>query len=61
MYEYRKFGEFKCASETIQKYAQEYDNISVVNGFTFVPQNEDLFADLRLHPNDEGFEYYFEN
>ena len=61
MYEYRKFGEFKCASETIQKHAQEYDNISVVNGFTFVPQNEDLFADLRLHPNDKGFEYYFDN
>ena len=61
MYEYRRFGEFKCASETIQKYAQEYDNFSVVNGFAFVPQKEDLFSDLRLHPNDKGFEYYFKN
>ena len=23
-----------------------------------VPQDENLYADLRLHPNDKGFEYY---
>jgi len=26
-----------------------------------LPKEEKYFADLRLHPNDEGFKYYFEN
>ncbi|MBE6933794.1 MAG: SGNH/GDSL hydrolase family protein [Ruminococcaceae bacterium] len=61
MNESRPFGDFKSAGEIIQKQTAAFSNISVIQGFEFVPQNEDLFADLRLHPNDEGFEYYFEN
>lgn len=61
MNESRLFGDFKSVGEIIQKQTAAFSNISVIQGFEFVPQNEDLFADLRLHPNDEGFEYYFEN
>ena len=25
---------------------------------SFVPKDEKYYADLRLHPNDEGFAYY---
>ena len=36
-------------------------NVKVISGFDFVPMDENLFGDLRIHPNDKGFEYYFEN
>ena len=61
MNESRAFGEFKSVAEVIQNQAAKFDNVSVIQGFEFVPQNENLFADLRLHPNDKGFEYYFES
>lgn len=61
MNEIRQFGEFKNIEKIIKNQVEEFENISVVQGFEFVPQNENLFADLRLHPNDNGFEYYFEN
>ncbi len=61
MNESRPFGDFKSVGEIIQKQAMGFNNISVIQGFEFVPQNEDLFADLRLHPNDKGFAYYFDN
>ena len=43
----------------IEKNAKPYKNITVINGFDFVEQDESFFADLRLHPNDKGFESYF--
>ena len=61
MNEYRPFGDFKSVEEIIQKQVNELRNSWVIEGFEFVPHNENLFADLRLHPNDKGFEYYFEN
>ena len=59
--ESRPFGEFRCVGEIIQEQAAKFRNISVIQGFEFVPHNENMFGDLRLHPNDTGFEYYFEN
>lgn len=35
------------------------DNVSVVPGFDLVPHDENCFADLKLHPNDKGFNHYF--
>lgn len=61
MNESRAFGKFKNVAEVIQNQATVFDNVSVINGFEFVPQDEKFFADLQLHPNDHGFEYYFEN
>ncbi len=61
MDESRVFGKFNIVAEVIKNQAAAYDNILVIHGFEFVPQNENLFADLRLHPNDDGFGYYFEN
>lgn len=57
----RRVGEFKCVGEIIQKQAEAFENIYTVKGFEFVPQDKNLFADFRLHPNDEGFGFYFEN
>ena len=61
LHEYRQFGEFKGIGEIIKNTAGQYENITVIDGFEFVPQNESCFADLRLHPNDMGFSYYFKN
>ena len=55
------FGKFINVADNIQNQVAGFDNVSVIQGFEFVPQNENMFADLRLHPNDKGFECYFEN
>ncbi len=57
--EYRKFGEFENTARIIEKNAKPYKNITVINGFDFVEPDESFYADLRLHPNDKGFESYF--
>lgn len=56
----KPFGEFKGVGEIIKSQVAKHQNIWVIDGFCFVPQNEKLYADLRLHPNDKGFEFYFE-
>ena len=56
----REFGEFKKATDYIYEAAEGLD-IKVVYGYNLVPEDEMLFGDLRLHPNDEGFDHYFKN
>jgi lysophospholipase L1-like esterase len=34
--------------------------ITVIDGYGLVPEDRSLYADHRLHPNDEGFVYYAE-
>ena len=59
--EYRIFGSFEKVEEIIKNAAGGIDNITVISGKNFVPKEEKFFADLMLHPNDDGFEYYAEN
>lgn len=54
-------GDFLRVGEIIKEQAIGIENISVIRGFEFVPQDETLFADLKLHPSDKGFEYFLEN
>ena len=58
--EERKYGDFLSVDSDLRE-ATDGLSITVVGGFDFVPKDEKYFADLRLHPNDEGFEYYFNN
>jgi len=58
---YKKFGLFEQVEADIREITSNYPNICCIRGFEFVPQDEDLFADLRLHPNDRGFRHYAEN
>ena len=60
MHEEREFGRFVDVAPIIEKEASVYDNVSVISGFDFVPKGENMYADLRLHPNDKGFECYFD-
>lgn len=59
--EHREFGSFEKVEEIIRTITKDYENITVISGFDFVSHNENFYADLRLHPNDEGFEQYFKN
>ena len=61
MKEYRIFGSFGEVEKNIRNAVKGIKNITVISGIDFVPKEEKLFADLRLHPNDDGFEYYVEN
>jgi len=52
---------FAGVYETIKRVCEEIGGITVINGFNFVPHDENLYADLRLHPTDEGFCHYAKN
>lgn len=57
----RPFGKFEKVEEIIKKVAEEIGGITVIPGFNLVEHNENLFGDLRLHPNNAGFKQYFES
>jgi len=59
--EEKPFGDFETVDLLIRNAVKDCKNISVISGFDFVPKDEKYFADLRLHPNDEGFKHYAEN
>ncbi|MBR5505247.1 MAG: SGNH/GDSL hydrolase family protein [Clostridia bacterium] len=61
MGEYREFGYFEKVEQGIRKAVTDIENITVISGFDFVPKEEKCYADLRLHPNDDGFACYAEN
>ena len=58
---YKPYGKFMQLIEDIKECTAGLDNVVFIDGFDLVPKDEKYFADLRLHPNDEGFLYYFEN
>jgi len=59
--EEKAFGDFSKIAEDIKNIVKDYKNITYINGFEFIPQDENYYADLRLHPNDKGFDCYFRN
>ena len=52
---------FSFAEETIRAATKDLPNVKVIPGYDLIPHEEDLYGDLRLHPNDEGFVYYAKN
>ncbi len=56
-----KAFEFKKVHQTIQEVVLMLENVVYIDGFNLVPHQEELFADLYLHPNDSGFKHYAEN
>ena len=57
----KPFGDFFLVEKTIKEITASLKNVRVISGFDLVSHERELFADLRLHPNDEGFCEYFEN
>ena len=52
------FGTFFTVRDTIARIVSELENVTLIDAFDFVPKDPAYFADLRLHPNDEGFDHY---
>lgn len=57
----QEFGKFFEVEEMIRNATDGLENVSVIRGYDLVPHDEKWFADLRLHPNDQGFAHYSEN
>ncbi len=55
------FGKFTDIENCIIDAVSNFDNIEVIKGFDLVPKQGKFFADLVLHPNDEGFYHYAVN
>ena len=56
--DYRAFGDLLKIKDCFSNIAEKYSNISLIDGFDFVPHDCELFSDKSLHPNDEGFSFY---
>lgn len=59
--EEREFGLFDDVEKDIREAVEGLENVVVIRGYQFVPEDTSYFADLRLHPNDKGFDSYFRN
>ena len=57
--DYRAFGAFERVSADIIEATKDLGNVTVIEGFNFVPHDTALFSDNYLHPNSNGFEFYF--
>ncbi|MBQ7934994.1 MAG: SGNH/GDSL hydrolase family protein [Clostridia bacterium] len=57
----KPFSSFSAIAEHLTAVAQELPNGIVLKGIDFVPHDAKFYADRRLHPNDEGFDHYFNN
>ena len=44
----------------IREAVEGIEDVTVIRGYDFIPKDTGYFADSRLHPNDKGFEKYFE-
>lgn len=59
--EMRDFGKFEDIEKCIAECVADLENVTLIRGFDLVPKDSEYFADLRLHPNDKGFDYYYKN
>lgn len=59
--ENRIFGPFETVEKYIRELVKDHKNITVITGYDLVPEHESYFADLYLHPNDNGFACYAKN
>ena len=61
MYEINTEWDFTKVDTYIRDMTSDIENVTVITGFDFVPQDENLYADQNLHPNDKGFAFYAES
>lgn len=53
-----KLGDFSNIAKQIHAIAENIPNMQVIDCVDFLPKTPEIFSDLRIHPNDRGFEYY---
>ncbi len=54
-------GPLSYVADFMKGVADKHDNITFIDGIDLLPHDDNLFSDLYLHPNDEGFKYYAES
>jgi len=57
----RKMGSLSTVERNIRAIAEDFPNVTVISGMELVPHDLQYFADAGLHPNDTGYEHYFDN
>jgi lysophospholipase L1-like esterase len=57
----KPMGAFSNVHDMIAEAVKDLENVTLIDGIDLVPHDTALFADLRLHPRDEGFDFYAEN
>ena len=55
------FGDMRYVYQRLAALCNGNDRMLCVDGWELVPHEENLFGDLRLHPNDQGFDLYARN
>ena len=58
--EITQFKNFEEIGEIIEDVVEKYNNVICISGRNFLPEDEMLYTDLYLHPNDAGFKYFSE-
>ena len=51
-------GDFSNIAKQIHAIAENIPNMQVIDCIDFLPKTPEIFSDLKIHPNDRGFEYY---
>lgn len=54
----RTIGNFDALFPLMRNILSEFPKVEIVDGRELVPHATALYADLRLHPDDTGFEFY---
>jgi lysophospholipase L1-like esterase len=57
----RKMGPLATIERNILAIAKDFPNVTVIPGIDLVPHDLQYYADAGLHPNDAGYECYFQN
>ena len=57
----RKMGPLSTIEKNIFAIAKDFPNVTVISGIDLVPHDFGYYADAGLHPNDKGYECYFNN
>ena len=56
-----KAGKFYDLPSLFDRMTEGLPNVTVIRGIDLVPKERKYFKDEYLHPNDEGFAYYYQN
>lgn len=54
-------GAFSDIEKEIRLATENMENVTVISGSDLVPHDTKLYGDVRLHPNNDGFDHYFHN
>ena len=57
----KSYKSFHHVEKLIRRAVEDLPGVTVIRGWELIPQQENLYGDHTVHPNDEGFQCCFEN